>query len=219
MFGRGRERIILSSAQLYWDHDQLHVLANDPSELRVGFFPELEHAVPGLTPQGEDGIFGLYAAHAQSVRTSVRVQKIRDAGTSPPPRMGKEMMGKRVVLAPDDSAFETAASWAIQVPCVEPEAGRMYLRIDYEGDVARFYVDGKLLTDNFYNGTPWVIGLDRVPCRQWGQFELKILPLRNHAPIYLPEGARPAPSADGQIIQLKEVQAIPEYAAIVDGDR
>jgi hypothetical protein len=92
----------------------------------------------------------------------------------------------------------------------------MFLRITYEGDVARLYADGKLLTDNFYNGKPWVIGLDRVPCRAWDRLELKILPLRNQAPIYLPEGARPAASASGQILNLKEVQVVPEYETILD---
>ena len=74
------------------------------------------------------------------------------------------------------------------MPCVDG-AGKVFLRIAYEGDVARFYVAGKMLTDNFYNGTPWVIGLDRIPCSQWDRLELKILPLRNQVPIYLPEGA------------------------------
>lgn len=131
------------------------------------------------------------------------------------------MMGAQVALTPDDLAFETAASWNIHVPtspepCVESATGKLFLRITYEGDVARLYADGRLLTDNFYNGTPWLIGMDRVPCREWDQLELKILPLRNQAPIYLPEGARPAPSASGQVVNLKEVQAIAEYETVVD---
>jgi len=46
-------------------------------------------------------------------------------------------------------------------------AGRILLRITYKGDVARLYANGKLLNDNFYNGTPWMVGLDRIPCRDW----------------------------------------------------
>jgi beta-galactosidase len=212
----GREHLILSPAQLYFDRDHLHILNNDPSQLTVGLFPALEQTDAGFSPDGEDGIFKRYTAHAQPTRSAAQVQKNRDAGVDPPPKMGKAMMGQAVALVPDDSAFETAASWAIHVPCVEPGAGKMFLRISYEGDVARFYVDGKLLTDNFYNGTPWLIGLNRVPCRQWDRLELKILPLRNQAPIYLPEGARPVPSPSGQIANLKEVQAVPEYEAIMD---
>lgn len=212
----GRERLILSRAELYFDHDRLHVLSDDASQLTASFFPALEHTAPGFSPDGEDGVFQRYVARGRPVQISAEVQKTRDAGVDPPPRMGKEMMGKTEVLAPDDSAFDTAVSWRIKVPCVEPSAGRVFLRIVYEGDVARFYVAGKLLTDNFYNGTPWVIGLDRVSCSQWDRLELKILPLRNLAPIYLPEGARPAASPSGQVVNLKSVHVVPEYETVVD---
>jgi hypothetical protein len=73
-----------------------------------------------------------------------------------------------------------------------------------------------LLTDNFYNGTPWLIGLDQVPCADRDRMELRILPPRNQAPIYLPQGARPAPAESGQTVQLKKVEAIPEHDVVVD---
>jgi beta-galactosidase len=212
----GRQQLILSGAQLYFNHDSLHVLTEDASQLTLGFFPTLEHVVAGFARDGEDGIFQRYTVRTQPIHVSAQVQKSRDAGVDPPPRMGKEMMGAEEVLVPDDSEFETAATWAIHVPCVEPAAAKMFLRITYEGDVARFYADGKLLTDNFYNGTPWLIGLDRVPCRDWDRLEVKILPLRNQAPIYLPEGARPAPSPTGQVVNLNEVQVVPEYEGIMN---
>jgi hypothetical protein len=217
----GREQLILSPAELYLDHDDLHILTDEvlneeASRVTVGLFPAPERAVAGFVRDGEDGIFQRYTARTQPIHISVQVQKTHDAGVDPAPRMGKEMMGAKVALAPDDSAFEVAARWSIHVPCVEPAAGKMFLRITYEGDVARFYADGKLLTDNFYNGTPWLIGLDRVPCREWDRLELKILPLRNQSPIYLPKGARPAASANGQVVNLKEVQVVPEYETVLD---
>jgi beta-galactosidase len=212
----GRERLILSATQIYLDQDNLHLLSEDASQLKAGFFPALAHTGTGITPAGEDGIFKLYAAHLHPAPVSAQVVKTQDAGVAPPLRLGKEMMGKQIALVPDDSAFESAATWAIKLPCVEPAAGKVFLRIIYEGDVARFYVDGKLLTDNFYNGTPWWIGLDRIPCRDWSHLTLKILPLRNQAPIYLPKAARPSPSPDGQIVKLNEIQIVPEYDATID---
>jgi beta-galactosidase len=210
-----REQLVLSAAQLYFDHDRLHVLSPDPSQLTVGFFPPLERAA-GFADDAKDGIFQRFAARTQLISVNAQTQKISDAGVDPPPRMGKEMMGAEIALAPDDSDFETAATWAIHVPCVEPQAAKVFLRINYTGDVARFYAGGKLLTDNFYNGAPWLIGLDRVPCRDWDRLVLKILPLRNQAPIYLPNGARPAPSPDGQVVKLNEVQTVAEYETVVD---
>jgi len=46
--------------------------------------------------------------------------------------------------------------------------------------------------------------------------ELRILPLRNQAPIYLPDGARPAASPTGQTATLEQVQTVSEYDAVVD---
>jgi hypothetical protein len=58
--------------------------------------------------------------------------------------------------------------------------------------------------------------LDRIPARQWDKLELKILPLREHAPIYLPEKAWPAFPPGGAVARLKDVQVLPEYEVVVD---
>jgi hypothetical protein len=210
----GKERVILSPAELYFDGDRMHVRAQDPAQLKVEFLPGLSAVLPGLGRDADDGVFQVQSAHlppSSSVAVA-KVQKLRDLGGDPPPKMGKE-----VAMAPDDSAFDTAASWTIAVPPVEPGAvSGEFLRIAYEGDVARLYVDGKLLTDNFYNGAPWLIGLDRIPIQQWDKLELKLLPLREHAPIYLPENAWPAFPAGGAVARVKDVQVLPEYEVVLD---
>jgi beta-galactosidase len=58
--------------------------------------------------------------------------------------------------------------------------------------------------------------MDRVPSQQWDKLELKILPLREHAPIYLPEKAWPAFSAGASVARLKDVQILPEYEVVVN---
>ena len=208
----GRDRLILSAAQLYFDQDRVHLLATDRSQLRAELFPALGYDPAGFVPNGVDGIFKIYTTHVQLVSSVVRVKQVQNEAADPPLRMGKE-----VVMVPDDSAFDTAASWAIHVPPVKSGAtSNVFLQIAYEGDVARLYADGKLLTDNFYNGTTWLVGLDGIPQQAWDRLELKILPLHDHAPIYLPENARPPLSPSGQIAKLKNVQIIPQYEAVMD---
>jgi beta-galactosidase len=208
----GKERVILSPAELYFDRDRIHVRAEDPGQVRVEFFPALSAVPTGLAHDDDDGVFQAYSAHVQRVSSVAKVQKRQDGSGAPSLRMGKE-----VVLVPEDAVFDTAATWSIAVPRIETGASiGMFLRIAYEGDIARLYVDDKLLTDNFYNGTPWLIGLDRVPDQQWDKLELKILPLREHAPIYLPEKAWPAFPAGAPAARLKDVQVLPEYEIVVD---
>jgi hypothetical protein len=204
----GRERLILSPAQLYFENDQIHLSAMDVAQLKVGIFPAPDHAASGFVRNGQDGISRIYAARTKAAHTVARIDKVRGAGADPPLKMGND-----VAMVPDDSAFDTAPTWAIKVPCVQPGAARVFLRIAYEGDIARLYVDGKLFTDNFYNGTPWMVALERISCPLWDRLELKILPLHNQAPIYLPAGSRPAPSPSGEIANVRAVQAVREYQA------
>ena len=89
---------------------------------------------------------------------------------------------------PVDADFEDAAVYQIELPAERTGL----LEIDYQGDVARLYADGKLLDDNFYNGRHFQYALWRLPkdCRQ---LELRILPIQKDAPIYFPREADTTP--------------------------
>ncbi|MGN1263883.1 MAG: beta-galactosidase [Prevotella sp.] len=92
---------------------------------------------------------------------------------------------QKVAEEPTDEDFAAAAVYTIDVP--DEREGRL-LNIDYRGDVARLYADGKLIADNFYNGRPFLFGLWRLPagCKQ---LELRILPLQKDMPVYFPREA------------------------------
>ena len=60
--------------------------------------------------------------------------------------------------------------------------------MEYVGDCARLYADGKLVDDNFYNGRAFCYGLWRLP-EECKHLELRILPLQNGMPIYFPREA------------------------------
>ena len=119
-------------------------------------------------------------------------------------------------MAPDEAEFEKAARWTIRVPGAEMPTD-LLLSIQYEGDIGRLYAGGKLFTDNFYNGTAWEVGLRRISPQQLEQgLELRILPLREDTPIYLPQAARPAFPASGEIAKLISVRVVPEYEVVRD---
>jgi hypothetical protein len=77
--------------------------------------------------------------------------------------------------------------------------------------VARLYLDGRLLTDNFYNGDAFELGLQRyAPDIYRQELLLKILPLRKDAPIYLPVDAGPDFGQAANALRLGGVEVI-EY--------
>lgn len=92
----------------------------------------------------------------------------------------------KVAEEPSDADFKKAAVYEITLPAA-PRDGKL-LEIQYRGDCARLYADGKLVADNFYNGRPFLMGLWRLPadCRA---LELRILPLQKDMPVYFPREA------------------------------
>jgi hypothetical protein len=204
----GIERLVISDADVWFSKDRMELRSSDPSRLAFAVFPGIARGVDGFRPAGRDGIFERSTAALQPARVNTTVHQLAEPGMTPLPRMGKE-----VAVAPVDADFSRAARWSIQVDASAAAQPTM-LRIAYEGDVARIYAGGKLLTDDFYHGAALELGLWRVPPDALKQgLELQVLGLRKDAPIYLPALARPAYPANGVVARLKGVEAVPEYRA------
>ena len=93
----------------------------------------------------------------------------------------------------------------------------VFLRITYIGDIARVYADGKLVADDFYKGTPWQVALRQLSAQETDPtLKLQILPIRKDAPIYLPARSRISFPPSGQVVELKEVEVVPEYQAVAE---
>jgi hypothetical protein len=193
----GRERLLLSPAELWFEPDKIHARSRDAAGLRVGMFPPLTEQVEGFALDGQDGVFQQYRARVQPVSLTAEVRQVRE-GHADPVKMGAE-----TAVMPADAAFAHAAMWKIHVA----QTGDTLLSFDYIGDIARVYAGGRLVTDDFYDGAPLEIGLWRTG----PDIELQVLPLRGDAPIYLPPGARIA--AGEQRGELKSIKVIPEYEA------
>ena len=73
----------------------------------------------------------------------------------------------------------------------------LLIHIPYVGDVARFYADGKFVTDNFYNGNVFEVGVKDYPA---DKYILEVLPLQKDAPIYLQSEAMPG-WKDGETVR------------------
>ena len=115
---------------------------------------------------------------------TVTVKKIKDAGPLRTITIGVNKAAEE----PSDEDFDNAAVYRIDIAGDFTQQEQQLLRIDYRGDVARLYADGKLIDDNFYNGRPFVYGLWRLPA-DCSSLELRILPIQKDMPIYFPREA------------------------------
>ena len=94
-------------------------------------------------------------------------------------------------MQPEDADFAQAAVWRVKLPTGVAASRDLRLRVRYTGDVIRAYHGDKLLDDDFYNARPFEIGLRRYgPTVYQDGLLLKILPLREDAPIYITDRSR-----------------------------
>ena len=103
------------------------------------------------------------------------------------------------------------SEWYVTIPD-NPLKGlnNLYLHINYVGDKGRCRLGYRLISDNFNNGTPWLIELGRLGSQVEGrQLEFELFPLEPDYQIYFEE--EPAREEIGKTF-IKGIDVIPEYA-------
>jgi hypothetical protein len=217
---RDQERLLLTSSQIY--PDEQHIFLNQVGVNQFSFrvTPPLHEKLNGsvhLNAKSEQSAQD-YSATVPAVHPILHFKKISKAGDVPPARLGSPVSWRKAVaIAPNDADFDHAAKWSITIPPSDwVGAHDLFLNVKYVGDVARLVSDGKLLTDDFYNGNVFQIGLRRFrePIGKTG-LELQILPMRKDAPIFLEDPYR-MPPGEGQIGDLKDLTLVPEYQLTID---
>ena len=137
--------------------------------------------------EGED-------VHQQPVM--IQCTKVKEAGALRTIQKGKA----KVAEAPSENDWQQAAVY--KIPISENHRGLM--SINYKGDCARLYADGKLIADNFYYGRPFLYGLWRLP-KDTKELELRIMPLQPDAPVYLPREADKTPGESVKSIEIQNM--------------
>lgn len=117
-------------------------------------------------------------------KTMLSYHKVKEAGTLRTITIGVQ----KAAESPSDSDFNDAAIYTIDLKGKNDGL----LDINYHGDCARLYADGKFIDDNFYDGHHFQFGLWRLP-KSVKQLELRILPMQKNAPVYFPEEADTTP--------------------------
>ncbi len=89
------------------------------------------------------------------------------------------------------------------------------LHIDYVGDIGQAYIDGKLVHDNFYNGTGWEIGLRHLEQKRGTKdLLIMIVPIEKQLGTqrYVPTGMAFRPDLDAEhIAHIDQITLVPEY--------
>jgi hypothetical protein len=223
----GNEHLLLTSQDFFADPDAqpARIWLRSRATPRFDFSIAPPPAVPlrasqTLKQTAASDRFVRFVADAKAVKPTFEYHQIQTASDAPPVKIGPApgWRSTGVAQAPAASDLSGAAKWSIVLPPGSMDGlSQLFLQIGYQGDVARLSAAHKLLTDNFYNGQDWEIGLGRfLNPRGFSSFELSILPLRKDAPVYL-EGPDDLDfSPNGQIGKLDGVSLVPEYQLVIE---
>ncbi|MBB6550654.1 beta-galactosidase [Nonomuraea rubra] len=220
----GADRLILSDRPAVLDGDHLVLYGNDGD--RVLIFPPPEPApgiaasetVPGSAVgfvSGTDGVFGVLPLPPQAGGPpAVVVEAVKEAGPARPPVIDP-VSGR--ASAPVDADFDAAAVYHLTIP-EDAFTGddEVLLRLDWTGDAGRAYLGGRLVADQFWHGPPWEIGLRRFRDEVLERgLELRLLPLREDAPVYLSPAFRPPAYPDGTVLELRSATLVPMPRTVI----
>ena len=219
----GSTYLALSPADLFWTGDRLDLRTANREAAAVALYPRTDLAVaPGeqrtLAAQTQ-GMWTDYRLSIPAAAIRYTWRKTRAAGPPPPVRFGPLFAWRkgRVATVPPDSAFENAAQWELVLPKQNFDGlSQVYLRMNYAGDIGRAYLGTELADDNFYNGSPWEIGLMRfVPGIFDEPLRIEILPLRRGTPIYLDSQAWQKIPPNRPIADMERVSLVPQYETVL----
>jgi hypothetical protein len=205
----GADRLVLSERPAVIEDDRL-VVYGQGSDVRI--FP-----VPSGAAR-TDGVFGLVPLPAPVAQVpEVKLEAVKPAG---PVRRPVVDSASGRASAPTDADFDQAAVYRITVP-EDAFTGEeeVLLRLDWVGDVGRAYIGGRLVADQFWYGPVWEIGLRRFLKDDLEHgLELRLLPLREGAPLFVSPQVRPAAYPGGSILELRSATLIPIPRTVITGD-
>jgi hypothetical protein len=217
---QGQERLFVTRATLLLDGSSLRLRAENPADFSVAIFPAPASLKDGhgKLAAKDDGLFRRFSPQvAPAALLQAVVEQVQSAGparTIPiAPSAPSRQQG--MAMQPEDADFAQAAVWRVKLPAGVDASRDLRLRVRYTGDVARAYHADKLLADDFYHARPFEIGLRRYgPAVYQDGLVLKILPLREDAPIYITDrsqlkfdGNHTALTLDGvDVIETREVR-------------
>jgi hypothetical protein len=215
------DHMLLSSSAIFLDGNELHLRSTGRENLRFKVFPALSADAPTYANMTVEtrGSWTNFSFDRPEASISWTWKKAKDAQAVGPVKMGPFVKWRdgSVAQAPEEKAFDAAAEWQLNLAQPLPAGvSDLWLNVDYEGDIGRLYVGKSLVDDDFFHGATWEIGLKRfLPDAVKSGVRIKILPLRQDAPIYLDARVRSKLPTHREIAVMNNLTLKPEYEIVV----
>jgi hypothetical protein len=215
----GAGHLLITRAQYFSEGGKVTLQSDDP-HFEFTVIPPVEPPGAGtvsLRTREGGKLISRFSADLPHIAPKLEIRQIKNARQVPPAKLGPSFAWRpqSVPMAPDDKDFANAAMWKLTIPTSAwGGVNKLFLQIQYDGDVARLISAGRLLDDNFYNGEPWRVGLNRFREQiTTNGLALEILPRRADSTVYLEERFRSPGLQSGQVDRLESAKPVPLYSA------
>ena len=205
------DHLVLSPQAVYSDGRSMTLRALGESDFYFSVWPSLvstQGSSLRVEPQPDDGIFKTYRSLGKA--RTILASWTPEQSVKPEPISLSDP-----ATVPTAEEIEAAPRWHLRLPA-DAFAGvsDLFLQVEYQGDIARLSAAGQLLTDDFYNGMPWCIGLKRFRRQvESGPLEIAIVPWRDRSKVILDDFA--VNEARDNSARLLTVTVLPEYQLTV----
>lgn len=209
----GQTRILLTNDSLAGEGENFALTSTGDARFDFSIWPTLPpigKSNLALSKAKPDGIFSRYTAQAAPVTMRVAASQLRAPEEAPKIRIGGP--ANAAVQPVPESFGNSAGAW--QIAFDQQALARLddaILAIDWAGDIGRLYAGETLIDDHFFDGTAWRIGLKRHAALLDRPLTLRIIPLREDAPIYLERALRPDFGSADQLATIRQVRIEPRY--------
>ncbi|MFJ5979263.1 hypothetical protein ACIQD0_20805, partial [Pseudarthrobacter oxydans] len=122
---------------------------------------------------------------------------------------GTVHLAGRAAAPTEADVDELAAVYAVDVAGADLAGDHTELEVSWAGDVARLVVDGTVVADRFWDGSPWIIETNDAGIRHGSDVRLQILPLPKDAEVGLPaEAQRRRDAVAGDLVSLDSLELL-----------
>lgn len=140
-----KEYIIISDSVVLQTDKGIEIIGKDSALIKV--YPAFTSTPEGFVKLDNHNEFVVYKKEIQQLNLDISHELIGELTPSEDHKvLGKDSYKK---------TYEIDLKWP-NVPIND-----YFLNIEYQGDSAKLYMDGKYIADNFYTGKDWMVGLKR----------------------------------------------------------
>lgn len=215
----GQSAVLFTPHSAYYNTvtETLHLVSEGASSYNFFAYPALTQAHPNVTQTGTSGMFTQYKVDLPKA-TLPRID-YKDITHKKAYRRLIDSLDHKTPAGPTYGVKPASpnpyVTYRISLPKQLPKGvADVKLAFQYRGNAAALYADRLILADDYYNGKPLMLSLEKYIAASAGDLLLQITPLLSERSIYF-DSETPLQFAEKEHAVLKNISSVPVYEVVI----